>query len=235
MDNHGTRYGLNQGMKRVLVIEDDDISRRFMTEALSLLPLESQSCAGFAEAHSLLRRQHFDLVVSDINALDGSLHEHAALLPDNCRKLAVSADMTPVLAARLRRLGIDDVLAKPMGVTTLHQAVNRLLETGAGENAARPYWNHAQGLAALGQDERILTSLKDMFRVELPVMTERINSAYHAGSFEEIHATLHKLKASCGFLGAERLLQECYRLDGHIDQANLARFLDAARATLALI
>lgn len=222
-------------MKRVLVIEDDDISRRFMTEALSLLPLEWQSCAGFAEAHSLLDRQHFDLVVSDINTVDGSLHEHAALLPENCRKLAVSADMTPALAARLRRLGIDDVLAKPMGVTTLHQAVNRLLETGAGESSPRPYWNHAQALAALGQDERILASLKEMFRIELPVMAERINSAYHAGASDEIRATLHKLKASCGFLGAERLLQECYRLDGRIDRPNLARFMDAAHATLTLI
>jgi CheY-like chemotaxis protein len=222
-------------MKRVLVIEDDDISRRFMTDALSLLPLEWQSCTGFAEAHCLLGRQHFDLVVSDINTVDGSLLEHAALLPENCRKLAVSADMTPALAARLRQLGIDDVLAKPMGVGALHQAVNLLLETAGGESGMQPYWNHLQAMAALGQDERILASLKDMFRAELPLMMERIDSAYRAGAFGEIHATLHKLKASCGFLGAERLLQECYRLDGHIDQPNLARFSEAARATLALI
>lgn len=222
-------------MKRVLVIEDDDISLRFMTEALSLLPLEWQSCAGFAEARDLLHRQHFDLVVSDVNTADGSLQEHAALLPENCRKLAVSADMTPALATRLRRLGIDDVLAKPVGVAILHQAVNRLLETDSGESSPLPYWNHAQALAALGQDERILASLKDMFRIELPVMVERINSAYNAGASDEIRATLHKLKASCGFLGAERLLQECYRLDGHIDQPNLTRFMEAAHATSALI
>lgn len=222
-------------MKRILVIEDDDISRRFMTEALSLLPHECRSCAGFSEAVRLIRRQRFDLVVSDINAVDGTLLDHAAQLPENCRILAVSADMTPALAARLRLIGIGDVLAKPMGVAALHQAVNRLLAAGAGENAPHPFWNHAVAMAALGEDERILATLKDMFKTELPLFTEQIDRAFQAGEFEEMRATLHKLKASCGFLGAERLLQECYRLEEHTDRSSMARFMHAVRGTLALI
>lgn len=222
-------------MKRILVIEDDDISRRFMTEALSLLPVECLSCAGFYEAERLFSQERIDLVVSDINTVDGTLQEHADRLPEYCRKLAVSADVTPALAARLRLIGIDDVLAKPMGVAALHQAVNRLLEAGAGENALHPIWNTAKAMAALGNDERILASLKDMFKIELPLMAEQISRSYHAGEFEAMRASLHKLKASCGFLGAERLLRECYRLDVQIDQPNMERFMDAVRGTLELI
>jgi CheY-like chemotaxis protein/HPt (histidine-containing phosphotransfer) domain-containing protein len=222
-------------MKRILIVEDDDISRKFMIEAISLLPVEWLACSGFSEAHQLCRSHRFDLVISDINTADGCLYEHAGQLPDYCRKLAVSAELTPACSARLQALGVHETLAKPMTIAALHQAVARLLEGHDAGMQALPVWDHAQALAALGHNERILTSLKDMFRHELPGMIDQVERAYACGEFDEIQATLHKLKASCGFLGAKRLLDECNRLDADINRRNLEGFTAAGRVTLSLI
>lgn len=222
-------------MKRILVIEDDDISRKFMTEAISLLPVEWLACSGFSEAHRLCRSHRFDLVISDINTADGCLYEHAVQFPEYCRKLAVSAELTPACSARLQALGVHETLAKPMSIAALHQAIARLLEDYEDALQTLPVWDHAQALAALGHNERILASLKDMFRHELPGMIEQIERAYAIGEFGEIQATLHKLKASCGFLGAKRLLEECVKLDADINQRNLEGFTAAGRMTLSLI
>lgn len=222
-------------MKRILVVEDDDISRKFMTEAISLLPLEWLACSGFSEAHRLCRSHRFDLIISDINTADGCLYEHAGQLPDDCRKLAVSAELTPACSARLQTLGVHETLTKPMTIAALHQAVARLLESHDDGLPILPVWDHAQALAALGHNERILASLKDMFKQELPAMIDQVEHAFAAGEFDEIQATLHKLKASCGFLGAKRLLDACNRLDADINQRNLDGFAAAGRMTLSLI
>ena len=222
-------------MKRILVIEDDDISRKFMTEAISLLSAEWRACSGFSEAHRLCRSHRFDLVISDVNTADGCLYEHAGQFPDYCRKLAVSAELTPACSARLQALGVHETLAKPMTIAALHQAIARLLGDHDAGLQELPVWDHAQALAALGHNERILASLKDMFKHELPGMIEQIERAYASGEFVEIQATLHKLKASCGFLGAKRLLDECVRLDAEINQRNLEGFTAAGRMTLSLI
>ena len=225
--------GAGQGMNRILIIEDDEISRKFMAEAISLLPAEWMACSGFSEARSLCRSHRFDLVISDINTADGCLFDHAGHLPEDCRKLAVSAELTPAITARLQELGVHEALAKPMTIAALHGAIARLLGSQGG--GLLPIWDHEQALAALGHNERILASLKDMFKLELPDMLGQIERAFQAGACDEIQAILHKLKASCGFLGAKRLLNECVRLDAEINQRNVDRFMAAGRMTLSLI
>jgi len=227
--------GAGRSMKRILIIEDDEISRKFMVEAISLLPAEWLACSGFSEARSLCLTHRFDLLISDINTVDGSLFEHAGQLPEDCRKLAVSAELTPATATRLQQLGVHETLAKPMTIAALHEVIARLLGSQDGGLQPLPIWDHTQALAALGHNERIHASLKDMFKLELPETLEQIERAFQAGAFDEIQATLHKLKASCGFLGAKRLLDECVRLDAEINQRNVDRFTAAGRMTLSLI
>jgi HPt (histidine-containing phosphotransfer) domain-containing protein len=73
-----------------------------------------------------------------------------------------------------------------------------------------------------------------LFVDELPRLRERIHAAADSGDLDGVRAGLHKLRASCGFVGAARL--------GDITQALflqaasrtlLARFDEAADDTLA--
>jgi CheY-like chemotaxis protein/HPt (histidine-containing phosphotransfer) domain-containing protein len=220
-------------MKTVLIIEDDEISQSFMVEAIGLLSVRCITSSSFSEARELCENAYFDLIISDVNTADGSLFEHASCLPKHCKKLAVSAEITASITERLLQLGMHEVMAKPMSVLALHAALNRLLELDS--SASAPLWDKQKALLAVAQNESILITLKDMFRVELPLMTAHIQQAFDTHQPEQIHETLHKLKASCGFLGASRLLQECARLDADISAQNIERFMDIAEQTLTLI
>ncbi len=220
-------------MKTVLLIEDDEISQAFMTEAIALLPVECVACSHFSQALQLCQDRQFDLIISDIHTADGRLFDYAATLPRASKILAISADMRPEMIERLMQLGIHDTLAKPMSLPALHAVVRRLLELNTLDST--PVWDKQKALLALGQNEAILSSLKEMFRAELPLMTAQIQQAFECEHPEQIHETLHKLKASCGFLGANRLLQECVRLDADISAQNIERFMAVAKQTLLLI
>jgi HPt (histidine-containing phosphotransfer) domain-containing protein len=50
-----------------------------------------------------------------------------------------------------------------------------------------------------------------------------------------MHDTLHKLKASCGFLGVEHLLAACHRLDQTPCLETFAAFQNSAADTLTVI
>jgi DNA-binding NtrC family response regulator len=220
-------------MKTVLIIEDDEISQAFMAQAIALLATNCLICNSFSEAHELCQNTAIDLIISDLNTADGSLFEHIKCLPVSCKMLAVSAEINANIIERLRKLGIHDVLAKPMSITALNQRVSHLLESNSTQQSV--IWDTQKALQALGHNEQILTSLKQMFSVELPIMMSLIQQAFDKQQAEQIHEILHKLKASCGFLGANRLLQECSHLDADISEQNINRFMDVAKQTLALI
>ena len=220
-------------MKTVLIIEDDEISQAFMAQTITLLPAICITCSRFSEAHELCQNKHIDLIISDLNTTDGSLFEHSHCLPASCKILAVSAEINAGIIERLRKLGIHEVMAKPMSITALNQRVARLLESDSMQESL--IWDTQKALQALGHNEHILASLKELFRAELPVMMTTIQQAFDNQHPEQIHEALHKLKASCGFLGASRLLFECSRLDADISAQNIDRFMDIAKQTLALI
>lgn len=220
-------------MKTVLLIEDDEISQTFMAEAIALLPVICITCSSFSDAHQLCQERNFDVIVSDVNTADGSLFDQASYLPASCKKIAVSADITASITERLLQQGMHEVLAKPMSIQALHTVLIRLLALDDG--ASTPLWDKQKALLVVGQNEAILSSLNEMFKAELPLMMAHIQQAFDTQQPEQIHDTLHKLKASCGFLGTSRLLQECSRLDADISAQNIDRFMGVAKDTLMLI
>ena len=73
-----------------------------------------------------------------------------------------------------------------------------------------------------------------MFIEELPPARERIVAAARDGDHEAARAELHKLRSSCGFVGAARLGDAVQALQSRIDDAGaLARFDRVALSTLA--
>jgi DNA-binding response OmpR family regulator len=221
-------------MRRVLLLEDDEVSREFLAEALRLLPLELQVGSCFQEAVALCKQDPYDLIICDMNLTDGTLLKDYHRLPGSVPVLAISAEINDVTSSALAAIGIRDILAKPMTVDRLHAAVTAVLAPSALPSEA-PLWNAAQAERALGNNPLILANLKQLFARELLQMQAEISMAFEQQSHQQIHQLLHKLKASCGFLGADRLLQACNQLDADISQANFSVFLAALQETLAAI
>lgn len=222
-------------MYRVMLIEDDEISLRFIAEALALLPVQVDECCNFTEAKVLLESSFYQLIISDIHLPDGNLLHEVQFFPQQIMKIATSAEINPNITSRLKEAGIDVVLSKPMSIATLHQTVRQLLGLKLPTNKECVLWDDQKALSTLGDNKESLKSLKNLFKVELPQMLLQINTEFKNSNHTKIVDILHKLKASCGFLGANKLLTECYCFESNINSDSLVQFSQIAKQTLDTI
>jgi CheY-like chemotaxis protein/HPt (histidine-containing phosphotransfer) domain-containing protein len=206
---------MEEGMTpRLLLVEDDAISRGFLTAALEALPVQVDSVATCAEALALPAR--FDLWLIDANLPDGDgaclLRRLRARWPDT-QAVAHTADPSPSLRQDLLRAGFVDVLVKPMTAAWLQQRIRGLLRVGLAHAGQTPElttpsaqdWDDDSALQALGGNAAHMALLRQLFLDELPAARAQCLDAFDSGDDAALRAALHKLRASCGFVGASRL------------------------------
>ena len=222
-------------LPRLLLVEDDPISAAFLRDAASALPADVHVACNLAEARRAIEAIDFDLWLLDANLPDGrgeTLLDHARA---GIRTPALAHTAADDVAARDRLLaaGFVEVLRKPLGVATLHAALRRHLPMPSHRVADTdlPDWNDAGALAALG-DVAHVDALRALFRRELPGQRARIAAA--GSDVAAMQAELHRLAASCGFVGADRLRDAVRHLMASpSDPAAMQAFADAADAALA--
>ncbi len=193
----------------LLLVEDDPVSAAFLAGAAADFPARVRVAGSLAEADAACAAGAFDLLLFDANLPDGRGEDLLRSLRERgiaTIALAHTADTDAQLHARLLAAGFADVLRKPIGVAELHAALRRHLPAGQ-----RPCWDDAGALAALGQPAHV-AALRDLFLQELPEQRRRIVEAAGRGDEAGLRGELHRLVASCGFVGAARLGDAVRRL-----------------------
>ena len=197
---------------RVLLVEDDPISRSFLEDALGSVPAVVDSTSDIASAIALARLHCHALWIVDAHLPDGDGIDclRALRLIADTTALAITASTTRDELDALCEAGFIEVLCKPVSVALLCATVRRLV--GQAPQAIRepspgklPVWDEAQALSAIGGDRTALLKLRGLFQAELPSLLEELQAARLTGNTQAAQAVLHKLKASCGFVGAARL------------------------------
>lgn len=132
----------------ILLVEDDDSSRRALSEVLSARGYEVHTAAGAAEALELLQSEDIDLVVTDLvmpgmrgEALLGEVRSIFPEIP----VIAITAFGSIEGALELTRAGAADYLAKPFRTGALFEAVERVLEE------SRPRREQARARRSIGE------------------------------------------------------------------------------------
>lgn len=233
---------------RILLVEDDPVSREFLAAAVQAVPAEVDSVDSLAAALSLAQSQDYALWLFDANLPDGN---GAELLG----RLRVRYPSTPALAHTatgdadvldaLLGAGFLEVLVKPLPATAIQCSVRRALglphERGSSGAAGTvvgklPLWDDDAAALALNDNRAHITTLRGLFVDELPRLRAHIDLSALRGDFDGVCAHLHKLRASCGFVGAARLGEAVIALQQRADSAVLlARFDAAAEDTLAMV
>lgn len=233
---------------RVLLVEDDPVSRAFLAAAVQAVPAEVDCADSLAAARFLAQRQDYALWLIDANLADGNgaelLRELRGRFPDTpalAHTATADADVRGVLLAA----GFLDVLVKPLPATALQAAVRRALgfagdDTIGGTSTiatgVQPVWDDEAAALALNGNRAHIAILRGLFVDELPHLRGRIALAVQGGDLDGVRGSLHKLRASCGFVGAARLGEAARALHRHADSpALLARFDAAAAETLSAV
>ncbi|KAF1016011.1 MAG: Signal transduction histidine-protein kinase BarA [Stenotrophomonas maltophilia] len=157
-----------------------------------------------------------DLWLIDVNLPDGNgaqlLAKLRQLRPDT-PALAHTADGDMSLHNGLRDAGFSDTLVKPLGRDQLLKAVRRALVNSPGAASAEPSrppaeigdWDETAALAALNGQHNHLIALRELFLAELPGVRDAVEQAVGLHDEPTLGSQLHRLQASCGFMGAARL------------------------------
>ena len=197
---------------RVLLVEDDPVSRSFLEDALGSVPAVVDSTSDIASAMVLARLHVHALWIVDAHLPDGDGIDCLQALRriDDTTALAVTASAAREELDALCDAGFVEVLCKPVSVALLCATVRRLV--GQAPQVVRepsigklPVWDEQQALSAIGGDRAALLKLRSLFQAELPALVNQLQRARLAGDTPAALAVLHKLKASCGFVGAARL------------------------------
>lgn len=222
--------GPGPGAPRILLVEDDAPSRAFLAAALDGLPAHVATATGAGEALMLAARGGgFDLWMLDAHLPDadgGALLAALRLLAPATPALAHTATRDPGYATSLRGRGFDGVLVKPITLAALRATVRDALATlprgtpsaipraGTGMAAAvaespAAGWSApndaADAPARRGNARTHRATLRALFHAELPVQRASVEHALATGDLASASDVLHRLRASCGFVGAAAL------------------------------
>ena len=232
---------------RVLLLEDEPTSRMFLATAVAELPVEVDQAGSVAQGREMATSGVHALWLFDANLPDGTgsgllaeLRGRGLVTP----ALAHTAAAEPGERERLLANGFESVVVKPLPAAAWRDAIRAALDRTStplpvGEAAAgygsdeSPVWDDAAAIAALGGSADNVAALRGLFLAELPAALEQVTAAARMGDQGAMGESLHRLRASCGFVGAARLDAAARALRDAPDSAGrLQSFIDAANATV---
>ncbi|WP_158635292.1 response regulator [Luteimonas cucumeris] len=227
----------------MLLVEDDPTTRAFLAAAAEAYPAEVDAADSVTTALVLATRHRYALWLFDARLPDGSgtdllvrLRQHDVATP----ALAHTASQDNSDHAALLQAGFLATLVKPLNAGQLHEAIARALGGTTGSTTHDAFhsslllWDDAIALRAMNGNREHVASLRTLFVTELPVQRDAILAALEHGGHQAARNLLHRLKASCGFVGASRLAATVGRLDADIDQpGGISMFADIVEQTLS--
>lgn len=220
-----TTFCIPEGARRVLLVEDDPVSHHFMKAVLEELSVTVDVAIDSRSARRLADEHSHALWMIDVNLPDGCgmalLHELRAqgkVTP----ALAHTADASSVLASRLRDAGFAGVLTKPMPKALLQSAVQahwaptaRPVQTGDVLVRRDVLWDDRHALSALNGHTDHMIALRRLFLNELPSVRQSLRQGIEQDDTATLRHHLHRLQASCGFVGATHLAATARMMHEH--------------------
>ncbi len=207
-------------LPRILLLEDDPVSAAFLSAAIEGLPAQVDVAGTLAEARGMASAHTHSLWLFDANLPDGRGAELLAELRGRgmtVTALAHTADARRDELDALIDAGFEEVLLKPLSVAQLQGAIRRfcasdaLIETDDARQDAPmrcgklPVWDDDAALRAMNGHRAHVDAMRGLFAQELPQVAMRMSAALANRDTTALRDELHKLQASCGFVGAARL------------------------------
>lgn len=221
-----------QQLPHILLAEDDPVSAAFLCASLTAFPAKITHISTLAKALSFTASNVFDLLLLDANLPDGSgiaLLQQLRQQGISATALAHTAEYAPAAHGRLLDAGFSAVLKKPIPLEDLHTVLRQYLPA-----AFLPIWDDQHALRVLGGQQAHVHAMRELFLVELSKQVHDICLASENKNEAELRDILHRLSASCGFVGATQLASAVQQLrEQPFCEAALHNFTHAAHTLLA--
>ena len=117
--------------KKILVVDDEDFHRELMQKLLSKLGYEVAVAESAEEAFSLLEKEKFPVIITDLIMLEMDGVEFCQMIRETDTKtvvIALSGYTELYDIEKLKEAGFDNHLTKPFKIETINQAIKEGFE-----------------------------------------------------------------------------------------------------------
>lgn len=231
----------------ILLVEDDDLSRRMMSLLLSDQGYSFDTVANGVEAVDAVKTQKYDFVLMDLQMplLDGFEATRTIRTWEDGKQHIPIVALTAMLFQDEINLcmeaGMDDCISKPFDTKDLHRMIETYVQRSAEPVNIIPEKKQTNDDAlmldvkeALLRFDNNVQNYQEFLReyIELlPGKVEEFQSNISAEDFETLSQNAHKLKGVSASLGAMQLS----RLANNLDQLCYDKNSSLIRETLAEI
>jgi CheY-like chemotaxis protein len=125
---------------RVLFVEDNEINRRVVKEMLTAGGIDMSEAEDGATGLKMIEANEYDLVLMDLRmpGMDGiTAIRHIRARSDDKAKvpvIVVTADAGSTIDADCKEAGADEVILKPVSMTSLYDTIGALLARRGGDS-----------------------------------------------------------------------------------------------------
>ncbi len=222
---------LKQSVRRILVLDDDQMMRDLLQALLSLegcsvtLAHSGQDALGHLHADAA-----FDLVLTDVQMPGLEGHALAKALRLAMPTSAILIGMSGSRPPQETRDAFDAFLSKPFDLQLLRDAVQTAKVRRAGSEAVASAGESGEDSASTAPipplDEKIFRSLSAMIEapqlrnlfsmalIDIEKRHKRIVEATASGDLDTVHREAHAIKGSCGMIGASELQDLAATIEG---------------------
>jgi CheY-like chemotaxis protein len=219
---------------RILVADDSDTSRAVTVHSLKTIGFEVDAVANGEEAVDACATQHYDLVLMDFHMpkLDGfeatKRIRASEQNGDRATIIALTASGTEEDLLHCRDVGMDGHLFKLMSPQELRDSVKSWLNGGTkvsatipeewrsdappAEEAASPRpaagsidWSVIDALREFSTDDDLLQAIVASFHTNINESLPELERAARAGEADTTRFIAHRLRGTCGNVGAMRM------------------------------
>ncbi|MBX7083562.1 MAG: response regulator [Nannocystaceae bacterium] len=207
----------------VLVAEDNDINVEVLGGMLDHLGCSFERVADGRDAVAAAARRRYDAILMDwqMPLLDGLAATQAIREDEAAHErartcvIAITANALPSDRERCLAAGMDAFLAKPFTLAGLRDALRGVSPSERNEPAVNTVIEHAAlaDLADIDPSGGMLARVLDAFTTEVPRAIAQLAGAIGADELREVASVAHRLRSSCGYVGARSMVVACERLE----------------------
>lgn len=227
---------------RILLVEDHEVNRRVTSLLLEHLSYVVDVAEDGRSALELLQDRHYDVILMDIQMpeLDGiattQLIRRLLPPPRQPQIIALTANTLQGDREYYLQQGLDDYLAKPLGVDALEAALQRCLPNRRvrAQPAAPPdppamfdpdRLEHLRSMAG-DEGDSLVREVVRLFLDTAPEQLNEMHSQFQAGDLDATARIAHRIKSSSAAIGVDSLAQLCSAIEQSIRQGNQQKAAD---------
>ena len=204
---------------KVLLVEDDPVNATVARALLAELGLEATLAENGLKALEMFSEASFDIILMDIQlpGLDGvaTTRRIREQEKDGQRVpiVAVTAHATHDDRAHCLDAGMDAYLTKPLELSDLAQTLKRWLKLSQSADQDTPVFDWAHMQTTTRSDEKLQKQLTGLFFEHTPKLLSALDENLDIEDDKSMADVAHKLKGSCGTLGAFAMAAAARKLE----------------------